>query len=384
MSAKITIGCDKRNKEKPWVCRWSGDFDFDTGKSKRYAKSFRLKVEAEQFAAQQTVEFSRGGLRDESKETLKPFCDKWLRLNNSHRPATQKLYGHTIERLLNYFGPDCLLRRITTDRAELFIAELRPLKGDKFSDWTKHRTLRHCKTMFQSAVRWGCIPKNLFIDIEGPKPRTTPWHYITPSEYMRLLDAAPNPRWRIFYALCYTGGLRFSEAVALRWSDINFLSGEVTLRNRPGTDKEPEFLLKDYEKRTVPLPPTTLDMLEAAEAESTYVVLGKAQYEKMIKLWQKHRQSWKWQDAFYNAGREFGRHLRKAEIEPAPGETLSIHTLRKSCIQNWSNGLPMNVTRDLAGHSNVVTTQKYYCQVDPYYKAKAAEVIEGLLKKVDV
>lgn len=272
------------------------------------------------------------------------------------------------------------MRRVSTDSAELFIAELKPLKGDNLSDWTKHRTLRHCKTMFKSAVIWGSIPFNPFKHIKGPKLRTTPWHKITPDEYQVLLDAAPNPRWKAFYALCYTAGLRFSEAVSLRWSDINFLSGEVELENRPGTDKEPEFLLKDYERRTITLPQTTLDMLEQTEAESPYVVLSKDQYDKIIIRWQKHRQSWKWQDAYYNAGREFERHLRKAKIKAQPGETLSIHTLRKSCISNWANELPMHVTKELAGHSNIATTQKYYCEVDSYYRTKAAEVIEQLLK----
>ena len=193
--------------------------------------------------------------------------------------------------------------------------------------------------------------------------------------------------------MCYTGGLRFSEAVSLRWSDIN--DGEVNLRNRPGTDTEPEFLLKDYEERTIPLPPATLNILEdlktyaeATDEASPYVVLSESLHGKMMARWnhadKNTRVAWKWQDAFYNAGREFHRHLRKAEIEPAPGETLSIHTLRKSCIQNWANKLPMNVTKELAGHSNIATTQKYYCQVDSYYRAKAAEVIEDVLNEVDV
>ena len=147
---------------------------------------------------------------------------------------------------------------------------------------------------------------------------------------------------------------------------------------------EPEFLLKDYEERTIPLPPTTLDMLEATEAESRYVVLSKDQCNATVNRWQNNRQSWKWQNALYNAGREFERHLRKAEIKAEPSETLSIHTLRKSCILNWAHELPMIVTKELAGHSNIATTQKYYCQVDPYHRAKAAEVIEKLLKKTDV
>ncbi len=162
MITKIGVYREPRNKKRPWVVRWYGEYDPATDKQHRYSKAFKLKVEAEDFQATKKQAIRQGGRRDKSKEALKSFCDKWVRLNNSHRPATQKLYSYTIERLLSYFGADCLLRRITTDRAELFIAELKPLKGDELSNWTKHRTLRNCKTMFQSAVRWGCISFNPF------------------------------------------------------------------------------------------------------------------------------------------------------------------------------------------------------------------------------
>jgi integrase len=78
-----------------------------------------------------------------------------------------------------------------------------------------------------------------------------------------------------------------------------------------------------------------------------------------------------------NVLREFNRHVRKAAIKP--NGTLSIHTLRKSCIQNWANELPINVTEELAGHSSIATTHKYYLQVDEYNRAKAAAVIDSLL-----
>lgn len=84
------------------------------------------------------------------------------------------------------------------------------------------------------------------------------------------------------------------------------------------------------------------------------------------------------------SARLIGADLKNAGIESEPGKTLSIHTLRKSCIQNWANELPMNVTKELAGHSSIETTMKYYCQVDEYHRAKAAQVTDELLKKVDV
>jgi integrase len=42
--------------------------------------------------------------------------------------------------------------------------------------------------------------------------------------------------------------------------------------------------------------------------------------------------------------------------------------------------LPINVTKELAGHSSIATTQKYYLQVDEYHRQKAAAVIDNLLE----
>ena len=151
---KITIGKDSRNKKRPWVCRWFGEYDPAKGKQIRYSKSFSRKSDAEQWAAQKSVGFMRGEPLDDSKETLESFCKKWKRLITTLRPETQKLYGYTIERLLNYFGSEILLRKITTDLAASFIAEIKPLKEKpNLSDWTIHRTLRNCKTMFKQAAK---------------------------------------------------------------------------------------------------------------------------------------------------------------------------------------------------------------------------------------
>ena len=75
----------------------------------------------------------------------------------------------------------------------------------------------------------------------------------------------------------------------------------------------------------------------------------------------------------------FKRHVKKAEIKP--NGQLAIHTLRKSCIQTWADHLPANVTKELAGHSSLETTLKYYNQVDDYHRVKAAEVMENWLNK---
>jgi len=54
---------------------------------------------------------------------------------------------------------------------------------------------------------------------------------------------------------------------------------------------------------------------------------------------------------------------------------------RKCCGQNWADYLPMNVVKELMGHSNIATTQEFYTTVDRDHEKKAAEVVQRLLEK---
>jgi integrase len=184
----------------------------------------------------------------------------------------------------------------------------------------------------------------------------------------------------------YTAGLRFGELVSLMWPDIDFEKAEVGIHNRLVTTTIPPFHVKDYEARRIPLPKHTLDILADLKAyneatdQTPFILLDDQQYKTVLAKWRTYQQqgrAWRNQDMVNNTLREFRRHLRQARIKP--NGTLSIHTLRKSCIQNWANELPINVTKELAGHSSIETTQKYYLQVDEYHRVKAAAVIEALV-----
>ncbi|UCE50797.1 MAG: site-specific integrase, partial [Phycisphaerales bacterium] len=42
---------------------------------------------------------------------------------------------------------------------------------------------------------------------------------------------------------------------------------------------------------------------------------------------------------------------------------FTLHDLRRSCITNWSKKLPIQTVQQLAGHSSIETTRKYYLSV---------------------
>jgi integrase len=218
------------------------------------------------------------------------------------------------------------------------------------------------------------------------------WHYLTPTEYRALLESAPSLRVKALYALAYTGGLRFGELYSLIWKNITE-AGDVKIENRPATAALPPFKIKDYETRTVPLPRHTIEILadlrtylSATDEQTPYVLLEKRSFETVCAKWRKYQskgRAWRNQDMANNTNRELRRHLKHAGIES--DEPLSIHTLRKSCIQNWANSITNpKVTQRLAGHADLKTTMQYYCQVTENERAQAALAIDNLLKKTDV
>ncbi len=49
---------------------------------------------------------------------------------------------------------------------------------------------------------------------------------------------------------------------------------------------------------------------------------------------------------------------RRAGVGP-----YTLHDLRRACITNWALHLPIHVVQQLAGHSDIKTTQRYYLSV---------------------
>ena len=393
MITKIGLYRDPR-KTKPWVVRWFGEYDPNTGKQRRSSRSFRLKVEAEEFRAAKMQEFAQGTPRDRRQDvTLSSFCKDWLNTRKTElQPASIELYGQTIKRLKGFFGKDTNLQDITPKRAAVFVSEQKSCakghEGKELSEWSREQIKRHCKTIFEIAVQWSLLASNPFKLLRSKRPATKRWHRVTAKEYHRLLEVAPNLRWKVFYALAYTSGARMGELFSLSWNDIDFENGRLIIANREGTSDMPPFNIKDHEARRIPLPSHTIDLLTQLQTQGPegvpYILLGEERCRRVKAKWQQlHKQGKPWLNRYMvnNVLREFKRHIKRAGIKPVG--KLTVHTLRKSCGQNWADNLPMNVVKELMGHSNIATTQEFYTQVDSDHEAKAARVIQELLESAD-
>lgn len=169
---------------------------------------------------------------------------------------------------------------------------------------------------------------------------------------------------------------------------MDFEQGQLIIANKSGNLSMPPFRVKDHEARVIPLPPHTIDLLTQWQAQAPegvpYILLSANRYEIVKAKWaelRKESKPWRNQYMVNNVLREFKKHCKRAGIKPTG--KLSIHTLRKSCGQNWADHLPMNVVKELMGHSSIATTQEFYMQVDKDHRIKAAQAIQQLIETAD-
>ena len=139
-------------------------------------------------------------------------------------------------------------------------------------------------------------------------------------------------------------GLRKNEALTLEWKDVKFDQRILTLRNKPHilVDGEP-FYCKWGSQRVVPLAEPVLLQLKKLKISASTNWVFPNEEGNMIRN---------------NVNRNFNRARVNAGIERP--EEVTPHTLRHTWIsQLLSNGVDLIAVSQLAGHSNLTTTQGY-------------------------
>ena len=57
----------------------------------------------------------------------------------------------------------------------------------------------------------------------------------------------------------------------------------------------------------------------------------------------------------------------------------TLHDLRRSAITNWAQKLPIQVVQQLAGHSDISTTRKYYLAMRSEDLVSAKKLLNSIL-----
>jgi integrase len=291
-------------------------------------------------------------------------------------PSTLALHLAALDRLAEQLGGDRPLHRIASRDIERFRAK-RLEAG--LSPASANRELRTLKRVFNLAILRGYLADGANPCLALPMKRVARKRppYCSPEAFQAICEVAPDTLWQAFLVTLYTTGLRLREAMNLTWHDVDFQAGQLHVTRKTARGYVQAWQPKDHEMRSVPLPDRAVTLLTAWETAAPegcpYVFMehGRwAYYRERVdrKLWRKG------QDLVNNLLRRFKTLCRHAGVGP-----YTLHDLRRSCITNWARQLPVHVVQELAGHSDIQTTQRYYLSVHAEDLARARRVQDDLV-----
>ncbi len=281
-----------------------------------------------------------------AKATLGPFLKSHFDSKANLKPNTQRNYKTTEKLLREHFGEGRPLASISPGDAD----EWREALLRRLSATTVSREVKRARQFFRAAVRKRLLTENPFADLASPaQVNTSREYFVTAADTARAIEACPDAQWRLIVALSRYGGLRCpSEHLALRWGDIDWERGRMTVRS-PKTEHHP-----GGEARTIPLFPELRPHLEqvwdAAEPGTEFVVT-------------------RYRCTNMNLRTQFLRILRRAGLDPWP---RLFHNLRASRQTELCQRFPIHVVCAWLGNSQLVAAKHYLQVTDGDFERAAA------------
>lgn len=285
-----------------------------------------------------------------------PRLSEWLKAYPSHRPhlshGTKQVIRFTSEYLKRHFSEDPPIEQITREQASRWRAALaagtlsaaNEFRTDAPSETTVCKHVRSARSIFKEATRQELISINPFDRLHSTAPEVVrDWVYVDASGMHRLMAASPNDAWRALWGLMRYAGLRLSEALMLRWIDVDFARNRIEVSAAGVITKR----TNKARSRTCPI--------EAAKVPTGLAkILHNALLhapEGAMRVCQGVPKN--------NRDRKSGKILKAAGLTRW---SKLDHTLRKNAEMDWAAKYPQHVVCDWIGHDMAVS-QKHYLRV---------------------
>ena len=203
-------------------------------------------------------------------------------------------------------------------------------------------------SIFQFAIDKNYLDKNPATKVRIKAVPNQIERFLSDDERERLLNTCKESSWDRMYLLvllAITTGMRKSELLNLRWTDINFEDGLATLNTT-----------KNGEKRINPIPTVALEALKQYREVGGGLIFFSINNP----------------DKPFDFRKQWYLSLRKAEITG-----FRFHDLRHTAASYLvMGGATLHETGEILGHKSEQTTKRY-AHLSTAHKAKLSERVMG-------
>lgn len=349
------------------------------GKRTQKWKTFRTKKQAENYLNETVNQVERGVYIKPSKMTFTDFSNKWLseyaKVNLS--PVTFESY-------------DLILKKhLQPELGKIGIAQVKPdqIQGyyaNKLEDGLSAMTIHHhhaiLHEVYKFAMKWGVAAHNPADATDPPKPQKREMNVWNQNEVQAFLEHAKETEYYIlFYTSLFTG-MRRSELLALRWSDVDLLGMQVSVNRSIHLLKGNEIVYRE---------PKTAKSRRAISLTPSNALLLQEHLDKRKQALKSKNP--KFEDKDFNQNELVFRHADGSPYLPNSVTHAWIKLVRRCGLKNirlhdarhtmatmmLKMGVHPKIVQERLGHSSITVTMDTYSHVLPgLQKAAAAKLDE--------
>jgi integrase len=371
--------------------------DDENGKTKqKVERGFETVTEAEKALRDRLVKIDRHEYVEPTKRPARDYLTEWV-AGLRNEPSTIASYRRNLElHVIPRIGATPLGGITATQLTSLYRDLETGGRRDKRQGSLSARTVRYIATIvhraFRDAVADGLLAVNPAGRAKVPSakqaqsPEMKTW---TAGELRSFLawSTSVDDDLVIAWRLLAMTGMRRGEALALRWSDVDWTAGTLAVRRSTGVirvrgEGEQVFtgLTKSGKSRVVDLDPQTLALLKAYRAGRASVALSLVRDDAVIVSnpdgTPRHPERF---------SREFVRRLERCQRDLAADEktapsTIRLHDLRHThATLALTAGIHPKVISERLGHAKVSITMDVYSHALPSMQREAAAAMAALV-----
>lgn len=304
--------------------------------------------------------------------TVRQACEQYIN-RNADRWSTNTVASYrqvAKSHVYPYLGNESV-STLSTSQAQEWIDKL---VRKKLAQSTVDHARVVLRGMFGDLVRLGDVPRNPVVGVRLPARKRSKKEVWSESEVREVVSTANRmyPMMAVYYKLALSTGMRPGEIRALKWSDIDLVSGVITCQRTVTRDENFRQIVgtntKTHRARSIAVPASTVKALQDHR---------KSQVERRLAS-----ELWAHTDLVLDRGdghlvaQQTIRNRHVAICREADVPICRMHDLRHcAATLLLKAGVNVKIVSEILGHSNISMTLDTYSHVSVDMQRAATDLL---------
>ena len=358
-----------------WLCRVSLGRD---GAGKRQFVNHTIhgtKKDAQQWVTETLRNRDLGVAVKPAQETLSAYLDRWLEEIAKRKVKSKTFEGYRAILKVHVrpiIGEKPLGKVTTLDVQQVY----NKMTDAKASPRTVQYTAMILKQALEKAVVWKMLVFNPCAGAELPRQIRREMKVFSPDQARKFLTVAKMvPQWGPLFSVALTTGMRPSEYLALKWSDIDLDRRTINVQRSIEVKSDGTWKFSDLKtaksRRTIRLHTDVAEALKehrARQERRKVQALADPELVFSTRNGTPHGRN--------NVKRAFRWLIAKVKLP-----VIRLYDLRHTAATlSLAAGVDLKRIQEMLGHSNAALTLNTYSHVLPGGQAEASDKVEALLR----